>query len=198
MKTLKLIGCIIGLCLALGLSGCGSRSSAPSPTKIYMFPTTTLYDGNLKGGLSDARTGADAIALANRPAGLAGKTVHAFISISSTDSIASMPTNFDFPNNIPIYNVDGTLKIADNWADLMDGYINTSLGSAFSMPDSDYWWSGSNDNGLYDSVNNCNSWTSNLASVNGEVGLKNTIGPTWINNGRFQGIVHVYVLSVAY
>lgn len=188
----------------VGTSGFSSVISGTPASIIYMYATTTLYDGNLKGTMADARTGADAIALANRPPtpNLSGKTVHAFISVSATDCIANMPNTFGFPDNIPIVSAnDNTKVIADDWAtDLFVGYIDDSLETTLIMPDSDvyYWWSGSDSIGNYDAVNNCNGWTSNLVSVKGKVGRKNTIGSGWINDASITGNNSHYVICIAY
>jgi len=169
------------------------------PNKIYMYATSALYDGNLKGTQPEARTGADAIALANLPAALAGKTAHAFISISAVDSIAKMPGRFGFPKGAPIVSAtDGTTIIGNNWADLLDGDINIGLGAALTMPDTHWWWSGSSDSGAFDPVNNCNGWTSNLASDKGKVGNKNVIGPAWIDDSPFNGDGSYYLIGIAY
>lgn len=185
-----------------GTSGFSPVISGTPASIIYMYATASLYDGNLKGAQADARAGADAIALANRPTFLAGKTVHAFISISATDCIANMPNTFGFPDNIPIVSAnDNTKVIADDWAtDLFVGYIDYPLEATLVMPDPDvyYWWSGSDSIGNYDAVNNCNGWTSNLVSVKGKVGQKNTIGSGWINSGSITGNNSHYVICIAY
>jgi hypothetical protein len=183
------------------LTGCGggTKKSTP-PTKIYMYATATLYNGNLKKTYANARAGADAIALANLPASLSGKTAHAFISISATDSIANLPTKFAFPTDIPIVNTDGTQTIANNWADLLSGGISNSLDALLTMPLTSWWWSGSNADGTFDdsTCNNCNGWTSNSFSYSGVNGQKNSSGSAWINDGTQNGSVKYYVLCIAY
>ena len=81
-----------------------------------MYATAIKYTGNLGG-----RAGADQIAEVNLPDGLTGKTVRAFISVDANDCIRNMPSNYNFPADIPIVNADATHTIATNWADLLDG-----------------------------------------------------------------------------
>ena len=166
------------------------------PTRIYIYPAVK-NDGNIKGSYSDARTGADFIA-ANRPLSLAGKTVHAFISISSTDCIAKMPGYFGFPDNIPIVMAtDDTKIIADNWSDLLDGSIKMSLSDAFGWTGNYGWWSGSNTDGTYDvSSDNCSGWTDH--NKNGMTGETNYYDVTWIHSIDGVGTGPRYVLGIAY
>lgn len=158
-------------------------SAKSTPTKIYLY-TAGMHNGNLKGSYPDARTGADVIA-ANRPLNLAGKTVHAFISISATDSIANMPASFGFPSNIPIVSPsDDTKIIADSWSDLLDGTIKIPLNDVFGLSGPWIWWSGSNSDGTYYS--------------NVIIGRTDSVTASWINQGFANGSNEYYVLGIAY
>ncbi|MEZ4223647.1 MAG: hypothetical protein R3B13_22045 [Polyangiaceae bacterium] len=109
------------------------------------------------------RAGADtkcATALASE-AVLAGATSHAFISVSAADEIRDMPTTYSLPTNRPIVDVNGK-KIADDWADLLDGTIDVALDEtavlgAVGNNDS-FWHSGSNADGSLH-ADNCSGWT---------------------------------------
>lgn len=172
--------------------------SCQPPAQIYLFAATT-HDGNLQGDSADARTGADAIVSAKRPPSLAGKTVHAFISINETDCIKNMPVNFGFPADIPIISAtDGTTVIADNWDDLLDGSIDIALQNAFPMPASFGWWSGSKTDGSYsNSYNNCYGWTTH-ADGEGAAGNKDAVNYEWINFAYGEALNSLYVLGIAY
>lgn len=174
-------------------------SAVTPPTKIYLYFATSVHDGNLKGSYPDARTGADFIT-AYRPLSLAGKTTHAFISISPTDSIADMPARFGFPNNIPIVSaIDDTKIIADNWNDLLDGSIKMNFHDALGLDKLDTWWSGSNTNGTYDdSSDNCSGWTSNSKTSKGMTGVTDEVDTLWIHFTDGPGDYARWVLGIAY
>lgn len=144
-------------------------------------PSVVLYEGGTSAGNIGPRASADAICAANLPAGYAN--YHAFIGYSASDSIANMPANYGIPTNIPIRSASNIL-IANNWTDLMDGTIVTSLTGAGVAPDG-YWWSGvDNASGIHtDGVTqDCTDWTSNLNATPG------TLGSTIFNDTNWMFI----------
>jgi hypothetical protein len=152
------------------------------PKKIFLYGTSSTYDGNLGG-----RSGADAIcaADANKPSSV--KTSHALISVSNSDAVDDMPVNYTFPGNVKIVGPDGVTVVANSWPDLLDGSIETSLTDAGVLPigkKGSAWWSGSDANGELSS-NNCTGWTVNSV-VNGEFGWAYTLNtdPSWIDNSN--------------
>jgi hypothetical protein len=200
-RTLMVCGLLILLLAVTLLAGCGGGNSGdptPPPTKIYLFVTTIKYNGNLKAAYSSARAGADALVKLpdNLPAGLVGKTVHAFISVSANDCIVNMPTTFHFPSNIPIVTPNET-QMAANWSDLFVG-ISSNLGTLFPAMSSDYWWSGSYEDGTFDTDNNCNNWSSNDNSSHGRCGNRNTIGPAWVSDYASPGNSANHLIGIAY
>jgi hypothetical protein len=122
-----------------------------------------LYQANnaiaIAGGSIGGRTGADTLcqSASNKPAGYSN--YRAFISVNATDEIRDMPTNYGVPTLYPVRSTNNTL-IANNWADLLDGTIATTLGVAGVYVNGPYdWWSGSLQDGSLDGVNHCASWT---------------------------------------
>jgi hypothetical protein len=180
-------------CLALAalLTGCGGGSSKPAPTAVYLF-AAAKHDCNLGG-----RAGADAIARAGLPSALIGKTVHAFLSTSAADDIASMPATYGFPSDVPVVNPDGTITIADDWAGLLAGSLPRVLAEALGTNTSvgEPWWSGSESDGTL-AAYTCSDWSD--ASGRGEAGVTSSVGSAWIDVGDYPGISDGYVLGIAY
>jgi hypothetical protein len=122
--------------------------------------------------------------------------VRAFISVSSGDSIAGMPENFDIPTDSEIKGPSG-VQVAPHWDVLLacedgdeDSCLDTRLEDA-GIIDS-FWWSGSQSDGTYysdgsssdplDSARNCNSWTDGTNEYQGRVGAHNRADAQWINS----------------
>ena len=102
-----------------------------------------------------------------------------FISISDTDEIRDMPDNYGVPTDVRIVG-PGESKIADNWADLLDGSIDGAFYK--KVTNSYYWWSGSDQYGaLNTSSGNCSGFTSSSSSVTGAKGNTNKYYGEWIN-----------------
>lgn len=196
-----LLGLVTLLLSVMLVFGCGSTSdntdTPTRPTKIYLFRSSTGTKGNLAG-----RVGADMLVNASvyKPTG--NYTVHAFISVSSSDCIKNMPANYGFPDDIPIVSAaSGNFKIADNWADLLDGSIDIKLADtsgAGVLPDlkSSIWWSGSNADGTV-SVN-CSGWMDNSGATNGVVGYGEATDERWIADWQSTGDNFFYILGIAY
>lgn len=148
----------------------------PQPVQpIVMYDAGgSLFDGNLGG-----RAGADAICQAsgNRPAGYTN--FRAFLSVNGGDEIRDMPGNYGVPTNRPIVGPNGTV-IANDWADLLDGTIDVSLGTA-GLPTAGPFWSGSNADGSL-GANNCTGWTDNSGLNFGEKGNPTRTDSTWLSD----------------
>jgi hypothetical protein len=161
------------LLLASGLPCSLSTTS----TKLVLYDAGT-HNGNLGG-----RGGADVLCnfSANKPSGTT--KVHAFISISATDQISDMPAKYCYQTSQSIYGPDGISKIADNWADMMDGSIDMSIGAAGVMPSGNHWLAASNGDGTYDSgLNQCNGFTNADPANNFMLGLSNQTDSGWMSN----------------
>jgi hypothetical protein len=165
-------------------------------SKLVLYNAGT-HDGDLKGAEADARTGADAIcnASGNKPFG--ATNIHAFISISGTDGIASMPANYGYAIDEAIYGPDGTTKIGDNWSDLLDATIDNTLVAAGVFSDVEKWWSGSDFTGNCASSFYCNGFASNSNSYTGEIGWSNMSTGDWLAAmGEFCNLTTIYVLCI--
>lgn len=102
--------------------------------------------------------------------------MRAFISVSALDDIAGMPANYGVPEDRKITGPAGVM-VADYWADLLDGTIDTTLGEAGVAADP--WWSGSLADGSFDTANNCDGWTSDISK--GTSGKHNKSNDEWIS-----------------
>ena len=153
-----------------------SAITEPLPP-IYLFsidPTTTT--GNISG-----RIGADNLCQAKYTSdytSLGCTQVRGFISIDGTDQIADMPGNYGVPIDVPILGPGGT-PIANDWADLLDGNILTTLQGAGVLAALSYW-TGSNADGTFYSSVHCSNYTSTLGS--GRIGSATATGSTWLSS----------------
>lgn len=152
------------------------------PTKIYMFATSGTVQGNFSNGYSSPREAADTICrneYNSSYTNLGCNNVRAFIngigSNGSDDEIVDMPSNYNFPTNIPIM---GPTEIifGNDWADLFDGAIQNSLTSTGVT--SQNWWSGSATDGRAGSTT-CSQWTD--TAVVGTRGCSIEETSTWLS-----------------
>lgn len=158
----------------------GTPQPTATPTNTPVTPIILYnaggsgFDGNMGG-----RAGADALCQVsgNRPAGYAN--FRAFLSVNAGDEIRDMPGNYGVPTNRPIAGPNGTV-IANDWADLLDGTIDVSLGAA-GLPTAGPFWSGGNADGSL-SANNCNGWTDNSGINFGEFGNPTRTNSTWLDD----------------
>lgn len=142
-------------------------SFAPNWKNVFITEnnvnTTAFGTGNL-GGLA----GADNICQTRAAAaGLSG-FYRAWVSSSSL-SAATRMTHFDGEYRL----INGT-KIADNWADLVDGSIQHPINVTeygLTIPGTIPVYTGTNTNGSTDSPNTCSDWTSSS-------------GTTWVRGGN--------------
>lgn len=149
------------------------------PTKILMYKTQTTYQGNLDfDNNGESRTEVDQICRQDLPSQYYYlKNIRGFLSISTGDQISDYPTNKGVPTNLPIVGPTNIL-IAYNWADLLDGTIQTTLDMAIGGFNPTYsWWSGANSDGTISSYT-CSGWTS--TGGNGCSGSVNATDSNWI------------------
>ena len=143
----------------------GDRLGNISDSKIYgetivFYLTSTKYDGNLGG-----RSGADAKCVVAKKKWLltmAKTNVRAFMSISETDEIRDMVSNYNVPSTAPIISPFGT-TISDNISDHLDGNITKVIRQHFIKDYIEqYAYTGSTQSGALSSYN-CANWTSTTA-----------------------------------
>lgn len=181
-----------GLVIAAVVAGCGGESNPPPlPEGVFLF-AVAKHDGNLGG-----RSGADDYVSDRAPARLAGKEVHAFLSVSATDELADMPANYAVPTDLPVYGLgpDGPVQLAAQWSGLFDDQIDSSLDTALGVASSDRWWSGSQSNGSVASAN-CSGWTTTAGT--GSTGVTSNVSVAAFDDWDGPGTGAYYVLGVAY
>ena len=153
-----------------------------------------MFDGGTHTGNLGGRAGADASCVAAKPVSIGNTNVRAFISTSSTDTIANMPLlTPPINNNIPVVFQGGQL-LAKDWPDLLDGSINAAL--TLSGVPSGNWWSGSESDagGALNTTANCNGFTDASASAFGNFGNTATAGSGWISTATSQACSNSYTL----
>ncbi len=165
---------------------------------IMMF-STGPFDGSMGNGSVARDVLDDQCKLAqNSNNYFCSTSVRAFISIDASDTISSMPSNFYINNTLPIMGVDG-IQIANNWADLLDGSIETSLSSAGIIASNAMWYSGSTEIGFLNVVcNSTNAWDSNSSVFNGTVGHASYVDVNWINYTPVTCDSSFYLLCLCY
>lgn len=162
--------------------------------EVYMFAAD---------GVSTAiggRSGADTMCTSARTANyssLPDAHVRAFISVSASDEIRDMPSNYSTPTDREIRGPTH-IKLADDWADLLDGTVDVTLFAAGILDDS-FWYSGSDGYGAL-SEHNCSGWTSPDALFDGAYGLNSNTDSQWMNSGSEAtcGLNSYHVLCLAW
>lgn len=157
-----------------------------------------LYDSGGTSGAIGGRSGADI--LCYQAAGSSGlpddATNRAFISVSANDEIRDLPSNYGVPTDRKIVGPTG-IKVADNWADLLDGSIDNSLQAA-EVTSADFWYSGSNADGSL-AAEHCSGWTEGSHPNQGWYGRPIQANDWWISRGPAAcGSSNYTVLCVAW
>ena len=153
--------------------------STTTTNAIILFEVNPVDSGSLGG-----RSGADTLcstSKTNNYSNLTCANIRAFISVSGTDEIQDMPTNYSVSTSLPIIGPTG-LPFGTNWADLLDGSVSYSLSDAGINTNSAGWFSGSDAAGALH-ANNCSGWTSSSGSAEG--GFKNLTTSLWITSYVF-------------
>ncbi len=187
--NLRWTGTVYQLC-----DGFSWRTVQLSDGKVVLYQANNAVA--ITGGAIGGRAGADTLcqSASNKPAGYSN--YRAFISVSATDEIRDMPANYGVPTSYAVRSTSNTL-IANNWTDLLDGYINTTLAAAGVYVGGPYdWWSGSFQDGSLDGPYSCASWTN--PSVPGRLGRFDYPTPTWIFAGATLCSSPANLLCIAY
>ncbi|MFH1232344.1 MAG: hypothetical protein V1651_00565, partial [Patescibacteria group bacterium] len=161
-----------------------------SPYSVIYSTYPNNHDGNFaSNGDVNGRRGVDAFCTTHKPASLNCTNIHAFISVTGSDEIRDMPTNYGFNATKPIYwwNISknaAVSQVAQSWADMLDGYIaNTEeVGTAVTIPAPIRpTLSGSYDTGAIDSPH-CKNWTTN--SYTAFSGTDSATDNTWLTDNK--------------
>ncbi|HPL18629.1 MAG TPA: hypothetical protein PLM53_18635 [Spirochaetota bacterium] len=162
----------------------------PPPAAIYIYSAGQQPNGNLGG-----RAGADALCTAANPT--AGTTVHAFLSVDSSDLIIDLVPPA-YRTGISVVDGGGANIISTDWASIWDGSIDMTLSAASVLGGGLEWWNGSNADGTLNS-NNCSGWTSGSSMTIGQMGNSNFTNSSWITWGSLIcSSGSNYLLCVAY
>ncbi|MEM9692651.1 MAG: hypothetical protein AAGA56_08910, partial [Myxococcota bacterium] len=144
----------------------GNGTQSVSLGVEFIESVVTLFATGVSNGSLGGRSGADQRCSDAKPATLDATEVHALISVSAADEIRDLPsTQTTLPQDLRIVGPTG-LTVADNWADLVDGDIDQSLGAAGVVSGvAIRWWSGSDLLGQVATNGNgrestCSGWTS--------------------------------------
>jgi len=152
-----------------------TMSQATTGNQVYLFASGSTHQGNMGG-----RQGADQIcttAKNKNQAALGCNYIHAFLSVSASDYLANFPTQYgtkngNFPaSSVPFATPNG-IQIAPSWTTLLSnqqsntptGNYKSSLGGS-----SNYYWTGSLQNGAYWDAQSCKGWTAGSGTF-GDVG----------------------------
>jgi hypothetical protein len=167
--------------LASGLAVAGSITSVPT-TNVVIYDLAggsgVGHNGNLGG-----RAGADALCAASaaKPTGFA--QYRAFISVSTSDSIANMPTNYGLPATAPVVGNWNSVNsiFSTGWTNMLGtSGLAMTMQLANGVTNMGYW-TGSNADGTFDSARNCSGWTNGTISFDATAGTHNDANsPGWI------------------
>ena len=102
--------------------------------------------------------------------------VRALISISGSDEVRDMPTNYSVPLDKPVFN-DRGLILSENFTELISGntlpFRLTGTHELLSHSSYTAYWTGTSSGGSLNS-DNCDGWTTGTASSNGQVHRENS------------------------
>jgi hypothetical protein len=130
-------------------------TATPTPNYVVIFGTSGLTKGDF-----GTRAAADALCTASttKPAGFTN--VAALVSIAANDSIAGRQSFSSLDTNKSIQSEAG-IVVANNWADLLDGVLPTTLANASVTFGNEYVFTASDTAGNYLPAQSCNGWTHN-------------------------------------
>jgi hypothetical protein len=157
-----------------------ATTSNPSAV-VYLFAEGSTHEGNLSTMFTDSvRDDVDDICRASAAyKALGTKNVHAFISVTPADTIKNMPKNFGVPLTWAVKTA-GETTIAANWIALFSNLPDTLLHLGVLGLD---WWSGSLEDGSFDSAGSCNNWADGTNASKGTVGSQiDESYPEWLSD----------------
>ena len=124
-------------------------------------------------------------------------TTRALLSFSAIDEIRDFPTVYGVPTDRLITGPNWSV-IADDWADPLDGSIDQSLAAAGAQTATNFWYTGSLDDGSL-ANNTCTGWTDGSTLFDGRYGVtSSTTGARINNNSASCGSSLYHVLCLAW
>ena len=180
------------------------------PDSIVFFATHKTYTGNLGG-----RSGADAICLSN----MDNKTismvnhscsnVRAVISVSATDEIRDMASNYSIPTNVDIRGSSGT-RFGTSWDNFTSathtlpvGYVVGEMEAGPSGAGVSAWgertryWSGSDTSGALD-TRHCSNFTDESSGETGSLGEGASTTNSMLDIGHASCVNKYALLCICY
>jgi hypothetical protein len=173
-----------GLGGTAGSGGLGGSSGNSGPI--------VLYDGGVSSQnmVWGGRAGLDAICAAKKiTLALPQSQSRAYISVSATDEIVTMPARYGIPTNVPIVSPTG-ISLGFTWSSLIGegsfgGQLQASLVDANVLPANALrWLSGSAPNGAFEPNHTCSGWTFGMAdaTIKARVGSPTATNNTWMSD----------------
>jgi hypothetical protein len=194
-------GGMAGLGGTAGSSGSGGSSGNSG--------VVVLFDGgvSLQNMVWGGRPGLDAICAAKKlTLALPQTQSRAYITVSATDEILTMPARYGIPTNVPVVGPTG-IQLGFTWSSLIGeggfgGQLLVSLVDADVLPDDALrWLSGSAPNGAFEPNHTCNGWTFGMAdaTIKARVGLPSATDKIWMSDVEAScDAAGSHVLCVAY
>jgi len=154
-----------------------------------IFVTSAPYHGNLKGqgGKSSGIAGANALCQTHATnAGLDG-TFLAWISNGSNGPASNFDRTSDrFPYYLFDTNGGVGARLADNWSDLTDGYIQNPINvdeNGDIVPSGTRVWTGTQSDVTVGQGNQCNNWVAGGSNQYGSIGSTDNTDALWTYEG---------------
>ncbi len=144
----------------------GSVEMIIESTIIYM--SSASHAGKFG---SSSRSLTDSFCQSNKPEGLQCTNTHSFLTISSSDEVRDMPSNYGYDSSYPIYWYHSTQQtftgLANNWDDMFDDSISVSAASGTGISEN-YLSPGDSSGADPPETNMCDSsyWNDNWISTN--------------------------------
>lgn len=153
-----------------------------TPTYKTVFVTSSVYDGDLGGP-----EGADSICQTEARSGgliLAGKIFKAWISNGLAKDLTMRGRVFT-RSSLPYQRVDG-VKVADNYADLVDGSLSApiNLHPDGSAPVGNAVWTGLYATGFFH-FDACDGWNARTSALKGNIGVTTSSSQLWSDRTSF-------------
>jgi hypothetical protein len=189
----------IASCQKTGPHCVGNQTGYYDDPRFYIFLSRFSFGGKfVSGGISSAESycNSDANPQGNPPPIPLGGAYTAWLADSSSNEprdrgLAACAAAG--PNSLPWYLPDGVTKIADNWADLTDGTIDTVINKTVDYgqsPGSLIWSCVNRDGSAMYGCNqtDCNNWSTDNSSFYGRIGAPGALtGLGWSDVGDLYG-----------
>jgi len=168
------------LCVCYGDAPTGSPT--PYPGRVVFFS-----DAAARQPLFASRSAADAICNGMSgayPVDCHASAAHAVLCMSSSDTVANMPSNYGFSAALRSTVGTSATTVATSWTNLLTGAFSNSL-SAAGLGSVQYW-TGCNTDGSEQTAHDCGTWAQTSSSFDGYIGSSSSASTAWIDTGTAQ------------